>query len=171
VTDDGTVLVRKAGPDDLEQVAAIFLACWRRSYAGFLPESVIGIYDDESARALWRPTLGNADPVRVTLVAERPDREVVGVVGIGADPDEPECGHIYSLYVQPEVHGSGVGAELMAAAVKTFRDRGVDRATLWVFAANDAARRFYGRLGWLPDGSTRVEELYREPEVRLRRAL
>jgi ribosomal protein S18 acetylase RimI-like enzyme len=171
VTVDGAVLVREAGPDDLGPIAAIFLACWRRSYASFLPEDVIGIYDDASARAFWEPTLDSADAARVTLVAQRSDGEVLGVVSIGADPDEPACGHIYSLYVRPEAQGSGVGAELMEASVRTFRDRHVECATLWVFAANPAARRFYRRLGWSPDGSERVEELYRAPEVRLRRIL
>lgn len=44
-------------------------------------------------------------------------------------------------------------------------------ATLWVFEANAAARTLYARNGWLPDGGTRVEPEFGEPEVRLRRAL
>lgn len=171
MTVDGAVLVREAGPDDLEPIVAIFLACWQGSYASFLPEGVIGIYDDASARALWQPIMDSADAARVTLVAESSDGELLGVISIGADQDEAACGHIYSLYVRPEAQGSGVGQGLMDAAIKALQERGLDRATLWVFAANDRARRFYGRLGWLPDGWTRVEELYGEPEVRLRRIL
>jgi ribosomal protein S18 acetylase RimI-like enzyme len=171
VTDRGTFVVREAGPDDLEPIVAIFLACWRRSYASFLPEGVIGIYDDTSARALWEPTLDNADAARVTLVAVRADGEVLGVVSMGADPDESACGHIYSLYVQPDAQGLGVGAGLMEASVRKFRDQRVECATLWVFEANQPARRFYRRLGWSPDGSARIEELYGAPQVRLRRTL
>ena len=42
------------------------------------------------------------------------------------------------------------------------------QATLWVFEANATARAFYLRHGWEPDGGTRVEPEFGEPEVRLR---
>ncbi len=44
--------------------------------------------------------------------------------------------------------------------------------TLEVFEANSLpARTFYALHGWLPDGATRVEPDFGEPEVRLRRSV
>jgi hypothetical protein len=51
------------------------------------------------------------------------------------------------------------------------RETGYAEATLWVFADNTAARAFYAKQGWLPDGGIRVEAAYRLPEVRLRHAI
>lgn len=168
---EAAVTVRAAGPDDLAAVAAVFLACWRTSYAGFLPADVIDTYDDDSARALWRPTLTSPPADAVVLVAEQEGRDLLGVIRIGRDPDEPGAGHVYSLYVRPDAQGLGVGTRLLAAADEWLRRDGVHEATLWVFAANAAALAFYSRLGWQPDGGERVEPEYGEPELRLRRIL
>lgn len=168
---EAAVIVRRARPDDLAAVAAVFLACWRTSYAGVLPDDVIAMYDDPSARELWRRTLSDPSADAVVFVAEQTGRGVLGVIRIGTDPDEPTAGHVYSLYVHPDTQGLGVGARLLATADARFRGDGVDEATLWVFAANAAARGFYSRLGWQPDGAERVEPQYGQLELRLRRAL
>ncbi|MFD0822190.1 GNAT family N-acetyltransferase, partial [Micromonospora zhanjiangensis] len=60
---------------------------------------------------------------------------------------------------------------LLGAAVDRLRAAGHDAATLWVFAANASARAFYARHGFTPDGTTRIEPEYAEPELRLRRPL
>lgn len=171
MTVNAPVVVREARPDDLPAVAAVFLACWRTSYAGFLPRGVIGLYDEDGALELWRPTLSGPLSRGVVLVAEGAGRGVLGVIRIGPDPEDPASGHVYSLYVRPDTQGLGVGTRLMAAADERFRRDGVRVATLWVFAANEAALGFYAGQGWLPDGGQRVEPRYGEPELHLRRTL
>jgi ribosomal protein S18 acetylase RimI-like enzyme len=166
-----SAVVREARPADLAAVAAAFLACWRTSYAGFLPRAVIDLYDETGALELWRPTLSGPLMRGVVLVAEGAGQGVVGVIRIGPDPDDPASGHVYSLYVRPDTQGLGVGTKLLAAAGERFRRDGVRVATLWVFVANTAALGFYARQGWLPDGGRRVEPEYGEPELHLRRTL
>lgn len=166
----GTILVRAARGDDLEPVAAIFLACWQ-GYVDFLPERIIGVYEADDARALWRRILSSSDPSRTCIVAESVEGDVLGVIAAGIDPDQPATGHVFSLYVGPTARGMGVGARLLAVAIEQFRRQHLVEATLWVFAANTGARRFYSGLGWHSDGSMRVEAEYGEPEVHLRRAL
>lgn len=168
---EAAITIREARPDDLTAVAAVFLACWHDSYADFLPPDVIDMYDEDGARALWRPALSDPPADAVVFVAEQTGRGVLGVIRIGKDPDEPAAGHVYSLYVRPDTQGLGVGTRLLAAADDRFGRDGVHEATLWVFAANAAARGFYARLGWLPDGGERVEPQYGRPELRLRRSL
>lgn len=168
---EAAITVREARPDDLAAVAAVFLACWHDSYAGFLPPDIIDTYDEDGARVLWRPTLSRPPTDAVVFVAEQTGRDLLGVIRIGTDPEEPAAGHVYSLYVHPNTQGLGVGTRLLAAADDRFRRDGMDEATLWVFTANAAARGFYSRLGWQPDGGERVEPQYGEPERRLRRTL
>ncbi|HEX6682156.1 MAG TPA: GNAT family N-acetyltransferase [Candidatus Limnocylindrales bacterium] len=156
--------MRRARAADLDAVTATFLACWHESYANLLPPDVRGLYTLDTAREMWRRT-----PLESMLVAEMDG--VLGVTRFGADPDEPTAGHIFSLYVHPAGQGLGLGRALLDAATARLREAGYAEATLWVFAGNDAARRFYTKQGWLPDGGARVEEAYRLPEVRLRQPL
>ena len=161
------ISLRPASMDDVAAIADVFLACWRESYSSVLPRRVIDMYESHSAQALWRAALSDRPAGSVVQVAERADHSIVGVVATGRDPDLPVAGHIFSLYVQPDTQGLGVGSLLLSAALQQFRNDGLIDATLWVFAANDAARGFYERLGFLPDGATRVEPQYGEPELRL----
>ena len=47
--------------------------------------------------------------------------------------------------------------------VAELRARGAARARLWVLEENDRARRFYERLGWRADGTSRVVEFPPNP--------
>jgi ribosomal protein S18 acetylase RimI-like enzyme len=80
-------------------------------------------------------------------------------------------GHVFSLYVDPDAQGTGVGGRLLAEAERWFGSEGLAEATLWVFEANARARAFYARHGWQPDGGMRVEPEFGEPEIRLRSRL
>jgi ribosomal protein S18 acetylase RimI-like enzyme len=165
------VTLRAAAPDDLDRVTSLFLACWRRSYADVLIPAVIAVFDVASARELWQRALERPRPGSAGIVAEVPGTGVAGIVRLGEDPDEPGTGHVFSLYVDPDVQGAGLGGRLLEAAVSRMRDAGRTAVTLWVFAANASARAFYARHGFEPDGGERVEPEFGEPEVRLRRAL
>jgi GNAT superfamily N-acetyltransferase len=69
-----------------------------------------------------------------------------------ADPEHPEAGEVYELYVDPIAQGTGGGARLLAAAEEHFVAVGWERAELNVLATNPAAQRFYGEQGWAPTG-------------------
>jgi len=58
--------------------------------------------------------------------------------------------------VIPDWWATGTGRSLMSCAVATLSEAGYQQAVLWVLAANDRARRFYEKAGWLPDGASNV---------------
>jgi len=95
----------------------------------------------------------------------------VGMTRFGADPDDATRGHVFSLYVDPGAEGAGVGRALLARAAEELAARGFRSATLWVFAANERALRFYRANGWEPTGETRVEAEWQAPELQLAAAL
>jgi ribosomal protein S18 acetylase RimI-like enzyme len=163
--------IRRATPDDLAQVAAVFLACWRDSYRDVLPARLLERYDEAGAAALWSGPITDPRDDETVLVAEIAGRGVLGVTRFGPDPDSPELGHVFSLYVSPAAQGLGLGGQLLRAATVSLVELGHSAATLWVFAANERSIGFYAHEGWLPDGGHRVEPAYDEPELRLRRAL
>lgn len=160
--------VRPATPDDLSGVLEVFLACWRESYRGVLTDTAIDAMTDERAAALWQRVL--ADAVGVVLVAER-DGAIVGITRYAAtsDGDDRVDGAVHSLYVSPRAHGGGIGGALLARATAGLHEAGAEAATLWVFAANAPSIGFYEAKGWHPDGATRTQSEFGEPEQRMRR--
>jgi ribosomal protein S18 acetylase RimI-like enzyme len=165
------VNLRDADSEDMPAIADLFLACWRTSYRDVLPPHVIAMYGPASALDLWRRSFSAGSGDRRVVVAERADGSVLGVVTTGKDADDPAVGHVVSLYVHPAAQGRGIGARLISDAIDQFMADELTQASLWVFAANETARAFYMRLGWFPDGGTRVEPQYGEPELRLIRSL
>lgn len=177
--------VRRATPDDLSGVLDVFLGCWRESYRGVLPASAIDAMTDERAEALWRRVLADTTgvvlvavdvavdaPVDAPVDAAEGDGRVVGItryaVGTGSDAGAVE-GAVHSLYVSPRAHGAGVGTLLLSRATDELRAAGAAAATLWVFAANAPSIGFYESRGWRPDGATRTQADFGEPEQRMRR--
>jgi GNAT superfamily N-acetyltransferase len=161
--------LREAAAADVDAVAALFLRCWR-AYVDVLPPHVIDVFDEAGARELWQRALGAPRAGTRGVIAVAGAR-VLGVARMGRDPDDARAGHVFSLYVDPDSQGSGVGGRLLAEAEAWFRSAGLKEATLWVFEANERARGFYSGRGWSPDGGSRVEPEFGQPEVRLRRRL
>jgi ribosomal protein S18 acetylase RimI-like enzyme len=61
---------------------------------------------------------------------------------------------------------------LIAAALDDLRERGFSEATVWSFADNERANRFYESHGFDRDGAERTEEAWADAlEVRYRRTL
>ena len=61
--------------------------------------------------------------------------------------------YLNNLYVIEEARRIGCGTQLMLAAFDWGRERGMSRIRLHVWSENNAARKFYGRLGFKPVGN------------------
>ena len=162
------VTLRDARPDDLDGIVAVFLGCWHVTYAEALPAATVAAMTPAGARALWSRVLGEGAPGEV-IVADA--RRADGGTAIAGVTRWSPSGWVHSLYVDPAAQGTGVGSQLLAEATRRIGLAGAATAHLWVFRDNAAGRRFYGRHGWSPDGTTRVEEEFGAPELRLTRPL
>jgi GNAT superfamily N-acetyltransferase len=108
------------------------------------------------------------------LLAEE-DGELLGFTACGESRD-PDAGHavgeVRSMFVAAGGWGRGVGTALMEAALDDLRARGCSQATVWSFADNERANRFYEGRGFSPDGTERKEQVWAHlREVRYRRSL
>lgn len=68
-------------------------------------------------------------------------------------------GYVANLAVARRAEGRGVGRALMAGAEAWCRENEFGSLTLYVFAANDGARRFYQRLGFEEDSLKLVKRI------------
>lgn len=152
--------LRPATAADLQGVTDVFWECWTRSYAAFAPAADLARLSRADADSLWSGVLDRGS----TVVAVDESDGVTGVVRFDADDDRLA---VHSLYVHPDAQSEGLGGQLLDAAKSGAGD--IAGSDLWVFSDNAAARAFYGRRGWLPDGATRVETLFGMPETRLTR--
>lgn len=139
-------VLRAARPEDAAGCAAIFNA-WVDA-TGWMPR----VHDADDVVRHYREQVFTHDAV---TVAER-GGEVVGFLALAE-------GHVDALYLAEAARGQGVGKALVGAA-KTASPGGL---TLWTFVANEGARRFYAREGFVELRRTEGENEEGLPDVLL----
>ena len=132
--------VRDSGPHEAETAFAIQREASLAALAHVYPPADYP-YPDCAVRDNWRSFGGRV------LLAER-DGVPVGVAGV-------EGQWLSGFYVVPAEWGTGVAAQLHAAAVEAIA-AGHGKGKLWCLEDNARARRFYERRGWRLNGETRV---------------
>ena len=142
-------------------LAALRVQAWQWAYRGQLPDTFL----DEltatrgarrgGARCPRHPEpfgwpRGSAGRLRVVGFAD---------TGPSRDADAaPDTAELSTLYLDPQVVGTGVGRALLHDAMEDLRQRGYRAAVLWVLESNARARRFYEIAGWRSDGTTKTEQ-------------
>ena len=154
--------VRTARQDDAEGLVRAHEAAWDATLAALVGSSLAELAPLEARVERARASLAHAPENAQAWVADR-DGEIVGMATALGD-------ELRDLYVVPAAWGTGVGAELLGAALDWIAARGAQEALLWVGDENLRARRFYEREGWAADGGTRTSPLG-PVELRYRRAL
>jgi L-amino acid N-acyltransferase YncA len=145
--------VRKASPEDVEEIGRVHYETHIQTYSGKFPEGVIESFPASSRAKMWARFL--TENLGELWVAER-DGYIVGFASTGPPREHPpirdlELGSIYLLAAN---HGSGLGQELLDIAL------GGRGASLWVLDDNPRAHAFYARNGFSPDGTDKIDEHY-----------
>ena len=149
--------IRRATSDDAESLAKVHIDSWRSAYRGLVPHSYLDGLDYAKRGQYFRKAL--AARSEETYLAEQ-EGEILGFLTVGrcrdADVDREATGEIFGIYLAPQHWRKGLGSSLCRFAEETLRSRGFRRATLWVFEANDRARRFYEAMGFRADGASKT---------------
>ena len=167
------MLIRPAKPGDEMGVADVHVRSWQAAYKGLLPDDYLnGLRPEDRAQ---RYTFGSRDPRQpFTIVSTEADL-ITGFATIGParDPDIPDYGELFAIYVAPEWWDRRIGLALVTEARDRLYERGFRSAALWVMANNTRAERFYKIDGWQPDGLRRTDTVWGVvvDEIRYRRAL
>jgi len=88
------------------------------------------------------------DPAGFLLAVREPDGQLLGFHWTKVHPGSDPIGEVYVLGVDPAAHGLGLGAALTLAGLHHLRERGLDRAMLYVDESNPAAIGLYTKLGF-----------------------
>jgi ribosomal protein S18 acetylase RimI-like enzyme len=165
--------IRRATPDDAVALAKVLIDSWRFAYRGLVPELHLDSLDYDRWAQRFRESLVQNE--EETYVAER-DGEVLGLLTLGgcrdADVDQAAVGEIWRIYLSPKHWRKGLGSRLHRYGERTLKLRGYTVVTLWVFAGNEQARRFYEGMGFELDGASKTLTLGASLEaVRYRKEL
>ena len=129
--------------EEIKGKAFVHWKCWQETYPGLVSQeylSKLTLEKCEEKAFLWRDNI---------LVAKEGER-VIGFVGFGDHGSkEPDMGEVFALYVLPEYHGTGVGRQLMDAALEKLAS--YPHICLWLVKGNARALRFYEKMRLPPD--------------------
>ena len=153
--------VRVATVDDAGAVAAVQVRSWQRAYRGLLPDAYLDALSVERRGDIWSHILAEIHLPRTGAFVLVDGLDVMGFVHIAPtrDDDLPvSTGEVTALYLTPDAWGLGGGRQLLDTAKASLKAAGFAGAALWVLEANLAARSFYERQGWAPDGARKVDD-------------
>lgn len=153
--------IRPATPADAASIVQIHVITWQAAYRGQVPASVLNTIDTDYRMTFWKEHLAQQNGG--VFVADF-DGESVGFCDLvpsrDHDADPKEVGEITMLYVWPRHWRNGAGRALCDSALGQARVRGYSAVTLWVLTSNIIARSFYEAMGFVLDGSTKVEKIH-----------
>jgi GNAT superfamily N-acetyltransferase len=109
---------------------------------------------DAARQAAGLALIINSPQTGIIFVA-RSGAEIVGMVNllftISTAEGGPVC-WLEDMVVHPDQRGSGLGSRLLSAVIEYAREHAFLRMTLLTDEANEGARRFYGRHGFVESG-------------------
>lgn len=161
--------VRPATPDDAVEIARIQAACWRRVYAGLLPDEALASVGSAEAEQSWRDAVDAPPSGRHRVLTALAGDVVVGFAALApaADPDLLPAvdAELQALCVDPEHAGAGHGSRLVNATADVLRSAGFERIHVWLTGREPELRAFLERAGWADDGARRSLDLRGDDEV------
>ncbi len=158
---------RSPAPEDAETLGRLNHRSWVHAYAELLPDDWFEHWTVDDAIAKWHGILTSPVPTGLvrSAVFDESGAAVAWVVAgptrteEGIDPARPFA--LWSLYVAPDHHGTGLARALAEWAL------GDAPAELWVFDGNPRAEAFYRKLGFERDGVQAPDEDTGLPGIRM----
>ncbi len=166
--------ISEARPADAPRLESLRVRAWRDAYPGLVEQHVLEDLDpdDPTSILVWRNLIDQGE-MRVAI-AENEGGDLLGFCAVAApsrDAEEPkDVAEVVALYVDPGHFRAGVGRALMKAVLGRLREseHGWKECTVWTLEQNERALKLYEGLGFTRDGSSRTEQHWKCPDIRLR---
>lgn len=146
------MIIRRATPDDADEISHVHVEGWRTAYAELLPPDFLAGLSVEAQTAKWLEILRESAVDSATFVAET-EGKVVGFVNGGPErTNDPDfVGEIYAIYVSDNCRRQGIGKSLFQRIIEFLLSLRMNSIKVWVLSDNPY-RRFYERQGGLVIG-------------------
>ena len=137
MTDLAVSGLRRAGPTDLDAIAALEAACFGKSDGAFTRRQLRALLGNTNA--YWLISLdGNAM-----------------VCWLKVSNGRARWARLYSLAVHPSLRGRGLGKHLIETGFEWMKQQDLNTCRAEVKADNHAARKLYASLGFTESGPLR----------------
>ena len=153
-----SALIRAATEEDADRLANLYVGTLRDAYAGAMPADFSDPVSEIERASKLRGALCAGTRIWLIAVAEH---ELIGACALTVARDSdlpPNFGEICTITVAATHRRHGHGLALLNAARSQALHRAWRSLVLWVVESNVAARAFYARAGFLPDGSAKVDD-------------
>ncbi|HPJ26189.1 MAG TPA: GNAT family N-acetyltransferase [Synergistaceae bacterium] len=137
--------LRLALPEDMKEIAQIYVASWREIYSSLLPEEYLTELSPEEAEKKWRNY--TVQKGNFVFLASGEKRDIQGFAAIQENSGFLGAGLLDSLHLRPNYRGRGIGKSLIAAGARKLREKGITRMVVWGLEGNDKALDIYRHLG------------------------
>jgi ribosomal protein S18 acetylase RimI-like enzyme len=144
------VVIRRAGPADLEAAVAVWAAANERPPVGGHADRLRTWFAQDGAQLL---VAIDDEELVIGTVLSLPGRDADGAGEVVAG-----WRHITGVAVLPEHQRSGVGRALVTRAIAEARAGGTTRLTLWVRSDNTGAVRLFESVGFERTGRTERDD-------------
>ena len=144
-----------------EDLTRIMICAWRSGFRNILPKEVIEKYTQfEPCAEMFRQILASGMGTMYLAISNRIPSGLLYWL-----PEE-KTARIEALLTIPEVWGTGVAAALMDRLIQD--TSAYPSVTVWPFADNHRARRFYEKHNFQPSGNSRMGDATETEYVRVK---
>ena len=138
---------RAAALADSETIASLHVGSWRSAYRGILPDEYLDGPIEKERSGFWRSRFLSPGAERRHVLVAETEGVAVGFACVLLDADPVWGALLDNLHVLPKLRRSGIGRKLFHGVARWVLSAEPGWAMhLWVFEANESARRFYNAL-------------------------
>lgn len=151
--------IRKANLKDVKGIAVVHTDCWKTTYSGLMPDSLLANLSYEQSETRFKTKIEDMPSNQFIFVAVDEFGRVVGFVHGGAERSGgfEDFGEIYAIYILNDYQRIGVGKKLVRASVTSLKKSGFNKMIIWVLK-NNKYEKFYKDLGG-NSTEVKIEEL------------
>lgn len=139
--------IRSAQVTDAAGIAQVHVDCWRRTYAGLVPQSHLDGLSRAQREKDWCAWLAPGSAPLV-FVAEEEDGRIVGFASTGRyrGRNQNFKAELYAIYLLNAYQRQGLGRRLICEIAQRLIQEQMSSLVAWVLADN-SSRGFYEKLG------------------------
>ena len=136
-------------PSDATGVATIQVDCWRKAYAGIVPDKYLESLNVNSKAKSWESGLSiNPDVVRIVALEKNvPFGFIAGLENRSSAFYPDISSEAWSIYVHPDHWKKGIGKMLFLAFIEEMKKLKHTSMIVWALEENLPARTFYESMG------------------------
>ena len=148
-----------------DELASLHVKAWKKAYTGIVPKEYLDSLSIKNRKErLLQAVKDNTEKTYVGIK----DKSVTGFITFGkyrnADADD-QTGEICGIYLGPEHWRKGIGTELALWGLDNLKESGFTTVKIWAFEDNKRGAEFYKSLGFVPDGTVKTSEKFRELRI------